>query len=149
MTARNAAMFGSPGHAYVYFTYGNHYCLNAVTQRESVPEAVLIRALQPLEGIELMQRRRGIEKVEALCSGPGRLTRALGIDLRLNGSALNSGPLLILRGESILDQRVAQTSRIGVSEGADQPWRFCLADSPCVSRRAVAGGKSSARRGGT
>jgi len=133
-TARNAVMFGPPGRAYVYFTYGIHWCMNAVTAPEGVGEAALIRALEPLEGIDLMRRRRGVEEIRLLASGPARLTQALGIDGSLNGVPLESEALAIL-GPGEPPARIVEAPRVGVREAADRLWRFYDADSRFVSRR--------------
>jgi len=124
MTPRNQVMFGPPGQIYVYKVH-NHCCINAVTQPEGVAEAVLIRALMPLEGIELMRRNRGVTDLWALSSGPGKLTGALGIDRSLNGCDLLDGPVLILESEP--DARrleLVETTRIGIRLATDKPWRF-------------------------
>lgn len=142
-TNRNKSMFEGPGTAYVYFTYGNHHCLNAVTQPKGVPEAVLIRALEPLEGIELMVARMPPQPVhrpsavqkDRLCSGPGKLCRAMNITLALDGADLVSGPLRVLEGEPVDDSEVTTTTRIGVRAAADRPFRFHVSGSPSVSRR--------------
>jgi DNA-3-methyladenine glycosylase len=134
-------MFERPGTAYVYFTYGNHHCLNAVTQPEGVPEAVLVRALEPLEGIELMVKRttpqpsgEPAKPVHRLCSGPGKLCRAMNITLALDGADLSSSDLRILEGKPVDDSQVAATTRIGVRAAADKPFRFYISGSPSVSR---------------
>jgi DNA-3-methyladenine glycosylase len=135
LTPRTRVLFGSPGIAYVYRSYGVHACLNAVCEREGVGAAVLIRALEPIEGIGEMCSRRGLERVESLCSGPGKLTQALGIGLELNGTDLGRGPVLIsarppgFRGVSVVADR-----RIGITKAAELPWRFCAAGSRFVSR---------------
>jgi len=123
MTKRNAAMFGQPGRAYVYFTYGFHYCLNFVTQPEGVGEAVLIRAVIPNAGIEIMRRNRHKQALRDLCSGPGKLTQAFGIDLSLNNEDLLGDRLYVLRGESDLGEIIARP-RIGIKEALDKLWRF-------------------------
>jgi DNA-3-methyladenine glycosylase len=144
-SARNEVMYGPPGHAYVYFIYGMHHCVNVVTQPREVPEAVLIRALEPVIGVELMRRRRRLpDAPEArLCRGPGALCQALGIDRALNGADLMRGPLRILDRPDVAAARIVRTSRIGVDyAGADaaRPWRFVVRDSQAVSgpRRATA-----------
>ena len=134
-TDRNKSMFEGPGTAYVYFTYGNHHCLNAVTQPKGVPEAVLIRALEPLEGIELMVARTPPQPVRRLCGGPGKLCRAMNITLALDATYLVSGPLRVLEGGPVDDSEVATTTRIGVRAAADKPFRFYVSGSPSVSRR--------------
>ncbi len=134
MTARNQVMFGPPGYAYVYFIYGMYYCFNAVSAPEGVGEAVLIRALEPLEGIGLMRVRRGREKPAELCSGPAKLAQAMGITRSHNGADLTDGPLFIYKGENPKEDIVV-TTRIGIKEGADLPLRFYLAGNNCVSRK--------------
>jgi DNA-3-methyladenine glycosylase len=132
LTQRTRTLFGPPGHAYVYFSYGIHSLLNAVCEREGIGAAVLIRALEPVDGIDVMRARRGVERTRELCSGPGKLTQALGIDLALNGSSLVDGPIAVLERES--QPRIAIGERIGITKAADLPWRFCDADSAHVSR---------------
>ncbi len=134
-TKRNAAMFGPPGHAYVYFTYGNHFLMNVVTQAEGVPEAVLIRALEPLEGMELMARHRGLDHPRLLTNGPGKLAQALRIDGVLDGHDLRLPPLLLLPGDAIPSAHVTATPRIGISRAIDRPWRFYISGNEWVSRR--------------
>src|SRR5438105_4431603 len=114
-TMRNSAMFGPPGHAYVYFTYGIHWCFNAVTQPEGVGEAVLIRALEPIAGIDLMRRRRGVEDWRLLTTGPARLTQALAIDGAVNGVPLSGEPLAIL-GPGPAPTEIVAASRIGIRQ---------------------------------
>ncbi len=133
-TARNAAMFGPPGIAYVYQVH-THHCLNAVTAPEGVGEAVLIRAVEPLDGLELMRQRRGVADDRLLTSGPGRLTRAMGITLAQNFSPLYAGRLRIVEGEPVPAERVMQTVRIGIRQWADKPWRFYVTHNQFVSRR--------------
>lgn len=124
-TKRNAPLYGPPGHAYVYLNYGIHYLVNAVTEREGFPAAVLIRALEPLEGIGAMKRRRGPRVEERrLCSGPGNLTVALGIGPRLNRADLTSGALTI-EDAGLPSRDVVWTPRIGIRVGTRRPWR-CL-----------------------
>src|SRR5438876_7585926 len=142
LTARTKVMFGPPGHAYVYFIYGMYFCMNVVCQPAGVPEAVLLRALEPLEGIELMRRRRGVPDGPEwrLCRGPGVLCRALGITRAENGADLVRGPLRILDAPPVPAAQVARTARIGVAyAGADaaRPWRFVVRGSPAVSGRRV------------
>jgi len=132
-TARTEPLYGPPGTAYVYFTYGMHWCLNAVTERVDYPAAVLIRALEPLEGIALMRRRRGDVPDRALCAGPARLCEALGITGEHNGGSLERGSVRILPG-SRTRLRVVVTPRIGITTARDWPLRFVIAGSPWLSR---------------
>jgi DNA-3-methyladenine glycosylase len=129
-TMRNRTMFGGPGLAYVYLSYGIHHLLNVVCEGKGVGSAVLIRALHPLEGRELMARRRGRES--ALCKGPGRLTQALGVDLAKDGHDLTEGDLTISRGEPH-EGEVLATTRIGITRGAELPWRYLVHGDPSVS----------------
>lgn len=123
MTKRNKVMFGEPGHAYVYFTYGFHYCANFVTQPKGKPEAVLIRALEPLEGIDIMMRNRNKTHDRDLCSGPGKLTQALGIDLSLNGADLLSEKIYVIDDKSNVGE-IIMRPRIGIKLAVDELWRF-------------------------
>jgi DNA-3-methyladenine glycosylase len=135
VTNRTSTLFGPPGHAYVYFSYGVHSLLNAVAETHGVGAAVLIRALEPLEGLERMRARRGLERAEDLCSGPGKLTQALGIGLDLNGSSLLDGPIeLLARDPAARPPRLVLGERIGITKAVDLPWRFCDAGSRHVSR---------------
>jgi DNA-3-methyladenine glycosylase len=135
LTERTRVLFGPPGNAYVYRSYGIHALLNAVAEEEGVGAAALIRALEPVEGIELMRARRGLERVEELCSGPGKLTQALGIWLDLNGTSLADGPIEVLpRPADARPPRVVVGTRIGITKAIALPWRFCDATSRCVSR---------------
>jgi len=132
-TARTEQLYGPPGTAYVYFTYGMHWCLNAVTEASGYPAAVLIRALEPLSGLDTMRRRRGKVPDRALCAGPARLCEALGVDGKLNGRSLGRSPLRVLHGGRTRARYVV-TPRVGVSRAADWPLRFVLEDSPWASR---------------
>jgi DNA-3-methyladenine glycosylase len=136
-TARNAVMFGPPGYAYVYQIYGLHYCVNVVTGPEGVGEAVLIRALEPTEGIALMQARRGTTKPGDLCRGPGRLVQAMGINKAMNGMSLTEPPFQVLPATAYPGAkepfRMVTTTRIGITQGADLPYRFYVEGSPFVS----------------
>ena len=133
-TMRNAAMFGPPGIAYVYQVH-THHCLNAVTAPEGVGEAVLIRAVEPLEGIDLMQQRRGVTDTRLLTSGPGRLTQAMGITLAQNFCPLTGGKLRIVQGAPVPPEHVTQATRIGIRQWQDKPWRFYVTRNPFVSKR--------------
>jgi len=132
-TERNAPMFGPPGHAYVYRIHNSH-CLNVVTRPEGVAEAVLIRAIEPAFGVELMLRRRRVEDVRLLSAGPGRLCQALDIDLSLNGHDLTKPPLFIAKGKSIPNSLIVSGRRIGVTANREKPWRFYIKGNPSVSR---------------
>ena len=135
LTPRTATLFGPPGRAYVYRSYGIHALLNAVCEPEGVGAAVLIRALEPLEGIEHMRLRRGLEPLERLCSGPGKLTQALGVELHHNGTDLARGPLMISgRLAAWRDVQVAVDTRIGITKAVELPWRFSATGSRFVSR---------------
>lgn len=137
LTPRTSTLFGTPGRAYVYRSYGIHAMLNAVAEREGIGAAALIRALEPVEGIEQMRARRGVERIEQLCSGPGKLTEALGISLRDNGCDLARGPIVIsARPAGWEEVQVAVSRRIGITKAAELPWRFCAAGSRYASRRA-------------
>jgi DNA-3-methyladenine glycosylase len=141
LTERTRVLFGPPGRAYVYRSYGIHACLNAVCEPEGVGAAVLIRALEPLEGIELMRERRGLERLEDLCSGPGKLTQALAIGLELNGTDLAAGPIVFSRKpRAWRDAPVSVDRRIGITKATELPWRFTATGSRFISRpvRAVA-----------
>ncbi len=132
-TTRNAALFGPPGTAYVFFIYGMHWCVNAVTEHDGYPAAVLIRALEPLSGIGTMSERRGVEDPALLCSGPARLCEALGITGAVNTTSLATGPVRILRGNGPPGP-IASGPRVGISRAADWPLRFVERDSPWLSR---------------
>lgn len=128
-TPRNKVMFGPPGHAYIYKIYGIHFCLNFVCRPGS---AVLVRALEPVTGLETMRLRRGAMPDKNLCAGPGRLAQALGLDLAQNGWPLDAPPFeLFGRSES---QIVATGPRIGITKGVETPWRFVKAGSPFISK---------------
>ncbi|HZP18922.1 MAG TPA: DNA-3-methyladenine glycosylase [Bauldia sp.] len=131
-TERNAVMFGPPGFAYVYRSYGIHWCVNFVCEAEGSASAVLIRALQPTVGLATMRGRRGVEDDRQLCSGPGKLCEALGITAAMNGMALDRAPFaLSTAGEK---PTVATGKRIGISKGVDEPWRYGLKGSPYLSK---------------
>ena len=132
-TPRTAVMFGPAGYLYVYFTYGMHYCMNVVTGSEGEGSAVLIRAVEPLDGAELLADRRGKTGIE-LTNGPAKLCQALGIDKAMNGHNLQQPPLRLLPGEQVPAADIVQTTRIGISQAQDVPWRFYLRGNPYVSR---------------
>lgn len=145
-TPRNEAMYGPPGHAYVYQIYGLHHCLNIVTEAEGFPAAVLIRALEPLEGLERMRERRGVTDPVLLTSGPARLCQAMGIDRRLDRADLCApdAVLFVEPGTSVPDDRVATGPRVGVQgdlRARTVPWRFYIRDHPWVSRRTTGRGQ--------
>ena len=133
LTPRTSTLFGPPGLAYVYRSYGIHALLNAVSEPEGVGAAALIRALEPTEGLDLMRERRGLDRPEDLCSGPGKLTQALGIGLDLNGTDLFGGPIAFEPPEGELPEVVTGT-RIGITRAVELPWRFCAKGSRSVSR---------------
>jgi DNA-3-methyladenine glycosylase len=128
-----ALLYGEGGHAYVFVNYGVHYCLNATTNPAGKPGCVLIRALEPLDGVVTMLRRRATTLSPHLASGPGNLTRALGITLADNGDDLTTGPVVIVPPDTPRDFRMARGPRVGITRSADLPLRFWIADSPSVS----------------
>ena len=134
VTPRTATLFGPPGIAYVYRSYGIHALLNAVCEPQDVGAAVLIRALEPTEGIELMRARRGLDRLEDLCSGPGKLTQALDVELGHNGTDLLGGGPVVLEPPADDVPAVVAGERIGITKAADLPWRFCARGSRSVSR---------------
>ena len=145
LTPRTRTLFGEPGRAYVYRSYGIHALLNAVCERQGVGAGVLIRALEPTHGLELMRARRGLDTARArgrgpvsereLCSGPGKLTQALGISLEENGSSLSSGPVRIgSRSGAWLEPDVVEGTRVGITRAVELRWRFCAAGNAYVSR---------------
>jgi DNA-3-methyladenine glycosylase len=138
-TLRNFVMFGRPGLAYVYFTYGNHYCLNVVTEEEGTPAAVLIRAVEPIEGVEVMKRNRGVENLIDVASGPGKLTKAFQITREQNGCDLTdrASELKIGQPNDAGDKplSIVQTTRIGIRLAQEKPWRFYIRGNPHVSRK--------------
>lgn len=134
-TPRNQVMFGPPGFVYVYFTYGNHYCVNVVTGRKGKASAVLIRALEPLEGTSVMRRRRKKQEVTDLTSGPGKLTQAMAIDRKLNGADLMGEQIWIEEDSSYRRGAVARSPRIGISVAQELNYRFYISASPYVSKR--------------
>jgi DNA-3-methyladenine glycosylase len=134
-TPRSGVLVGPPAHAYVYLSYGIHSLLNFVAEPDGEAAAVLIRALEPTDGIDLMRERRGVEGLADLCSGPGKLTQALGVGLELNGVPLSRGPLQVLpRAAGRREPVIVTGPRIGITKATEHPWRFCMAGSPFVSR---------------
>lgn len=134
-TARTEPLYGAPGTAYVYLIYGMYWCFNAVTREAGYPAAVLVRALEPIEGIDLMRARRPHARRDVdLTNGPGKLCRALGIDGRHNGLSLLRRPLVVRPGAPVPDRDVLVTPRIGITRAADWPLRWLVADSPYVSK---------------
>jgi DNA-3-methyladenine glycosylase len=133
-TARNAAMFGPPGHAYVYRSYGVHWCLNLVCEDVGVASAVLVRALEPTARVETMRARRGLDDVRLLCGGPGRLCQALGVTREHDGLPLDRPPFELVERSGEVD--VVRAPRIGITRAAERPWRYLLAGSRFVSRPA-------------
>jgi len=131
-TARNAVMFGPPGYAYVYRSYGIHWCLNFVCEQEGSASALLIRALRPTEGLDRMRRRRGLKDERLLCSGPGRLCEALGISIKHSGLALDSPPYELCARAS--KPEIAVGIRIGITKAVELPWRYGLAGSKFLSK---------------
>jgi DNA-3-methyladenine glycosylase len=134
-TERNAAMFGPPGHAYVYRSYGIHWCLNLVCEEEGVANAVLLRALEPTHGLEQMRARRGLADERLLCSGPGRLCQALGVTRQHDGLPLDRPPFELFERDRPVD--VVRGPRIGITRAAELPWRFCAVGSEYLSRPLV------------
>ncbi|SEH14830.1 DNA-3-methyladenine glycosylase [Thermoleophilum album] len=135
-TPRCRSLFGPPGTAYVYRAYGIHRCFNVVCEDEGVGAAVLVRAVEPLAGIAAMRKRRGVERLEDLCSGPGKLCQAFAIELEHDGTSLVDGPirLFALEGGRPRASAIVAAPRIGISRAVDLPWRFCLAESRFLSR---------------
>ena len=131
-TPRNAVMFGPPGYAYVYRSYGIHWCLNFVCEEEGSASAVLIRGLEPTEGLTAMRRRRGLSDIRALCSGPGKLCEALGVTIKHNGLPLDRAPFE-LRARKAKPEIVAG-ERIGITKAVERPWRYGLTGSPFLSK---------------
>ena len=134
-TARNEVLFGPPGHAYVYLSYGIHSLLNFVTEPEGTASAVLIRALEPTDGLEVMRERRGRDQLEQLCSGPGKLSEALGVGLALNGADLFAPPFELTQPDrAIAEAEITPSPRIGITKAAELPWRYSVRGSRFVSK---------------
>ena len=137
-TLRTEQLYGSPGTSYVYFIYGMYWCFNAVTREEGLPSAVLVRGLEPLDGISLMHKRRPrIKKDVDLANGPGKLCTALGIAGAMSGKVLQRKPIVIREGEPVSDDRVEITTRIGITRSADWPLRWIIRGNRFVSRGKV------------
>jgi DNA-3-methyladenine glycosylase len=134
MTERNKYMFSEGGAAYVYFTYGNHYCMNVVVEKEDISHAVLIRALEPVDGIEYMKKNRRTDNIYNLASGPGKLTEAMEISLEQNGEDLTGDELFIAEPAEKRKFKIVKSKRIGITKNADKLYRFYAADNPFVSR---------------
>jgi DNA-3-methyladenine glycosylase len=132
-TERTRVMFGEYGHLYVYFTYGMHYCANIVTGPKGHGAGVLIRAVEPIDGLNFIENRRGKNGV-TVTNGPAKLCQALGIDKSMNGHDLRSGALQLIEQSALPDNMIVQTTRIGISQGKDVPWRFYITDNPYVSK---------------
>jgi DNA-3-methyladenine glycosylase len=150
ITERNRTMFGAAGHLYVYFTYGNHWMLNVVTRRAGEPSAVLLRALEPLEGLDAMRAARGRDDLVGLCSGPGKLAQALSVDRASDGDDLVRGDVIWLEaGSPVGAADVTAGPRVGVSVGVDQAWRFVERESRFVSKGRPGPPTRSRRRSAT
>ena len=134
INSRNAAMFGPPGHAYVYRSYGIHWCMNFVCREEGHGAGVLIRAVQPTDGLERMRARRGLDDIRLLCAGPGRVGQALGIDRSFDGLRLDQQPFALVAPDLGSNLTVVTGPRVGISKAMEQPWRFGLAGSRFLSR---------------
>jgi DNA-3-methyladenine glycosylase len=131
-TERNASMFGPAGHAYVYRSYGIHWCLNLVCEEEGVASAVLLRALEPTDGLDEMRARRGLDDPRLLCAGPGRLCQALGVTREHDGLPLDRSPFELESREGDVD--VVAGPRVGITQAADRPWRYALSGTKFLSR---------------
>jgi len=134
-TERCKTMFGPAGRVYIYLSYGLHYCFNITTDAPSVPAAVLLRALEPVEGIELMQKRRGRTRLTELCSGPGKLAQAMGFSLDHDGCSLFEGVIEVYRGHLRPGEAIVTSTRIGITKAADWPLRFYLSNNAFDSRK--------------
>lgn len=134
-TARTRVMFGPPGHLYVYFTYGMYFCMNVVTEAEGHGAGVLIRALEPIEGEDIMRQNRGEGREKTLMNGPGKLCQALGVTMALGGHDLQEPPLRLVLQPPLAAADIIQTSRVGISAAKDEPWRFYIRGNTFVSRK--------------
>lgn len=133
-TKRNHVMFGAYGHLYVYFTYGMHYCGNIVTGPAGHGAGVLVRAVEPIEGIDIIERNRGGKIGVVLTNGPAKWTKALGISMQMGGHDLTLQPLKLIVKEPLPKSQITQTTRIGISRAKDTPWRFYITDNPYISK---------------
>lgn len=136
-TPRVEVMFGPPGHLYVYFTYGMHYCCNVVCGEAGEGAGVLIRAIEPLEGVDIMEQHRGGIALKQLTNGPGKVCQALAIDRQFNGHDLHTEPVQLVVRPALMVDQIVQTTRIGISKAVDTPWRFYVRDNPFVSKQAA------------
>jgi DNA-3-methyladenine glycosylase len=143
---RNAALFGPPGTWYVYLSYGVHWCANLVCEEEGRASAVLLRALEPLQGLAVMAERRGIADPRLLCSGPGRLCQALGMTRGLDGLLMPRSPITVVSGSAIAEPDTEATPRIGITRAADWPLRYAVAGSPWTSRARVSAARTLSGR---
>lgn len=134
-TKRNAVMFGQAGISYIYQIYGVHYCYNVTTDRGDIPAAVLIRALQPMTGIEIMKKNRQKEKIRDLCSGPGKLVQALDIPISLNGTNVVNGPVGFYDSDDLGDFQIVKSTRIGLSQGKESLLRYYVEHNPFISKK--------------
>jgi DNA-3-methyladenine glycosylase len=135
LTPRTAPMFQAGGRLYVYFTYGMHYCVNIVTGGEGVGEAVLLRAGEPLEGLDIMAKNRGLQDIRNLANGPGKLAQAMGIiDTSLSGKILNKSSIFLEMGQPVEASAIVAGPRIGIRRAVEQPWRFYIKGNPFVSK---------------
>ncbi len=134
MTKRNEIMFKQGGHLYVYFTYGMHFCANVVTEKEGVGAAVLLRGIEPLQGVEVMEKNRGLTGYN-LTNGPAKICQAFSLGRKENGTDLTEDEIYITQGEKVLANRIAATSRVGITNGLDKQWRFFIKDNPWVSKK--------------
>ena len=134
-TPRTEVMFGPAGHLYVYLSYGMHYCCNVVTGQEGHGSAVLIRAIEPLEGVDVMRLLRHGARDRQLTNGPGKVCQALGIDKQLNGHDLRQEPLVLVLKDQLSPDQIVQTARVGITKAKDEPWRFYVKGSPFVSKK--------------
>lgn len=134
-TQRTEVMFGKSGHLYVYFTYGMHYCCNIVTGPKNTGSAVLIRAMEPIKGHDIMAAKRKGKSGVLLANGPAKLCQALSIDRKMNGHDLHESPLELIISDRLADTKIIQTTRVGITQAKDVPWRFYIKNSPYVSKK--------------